>query len=208
MNEDISDSDAKDEAPTSKKCGRPRSVEVHQAVLDAANSLLQERGFKATTLEAIAERAGASKVTIYRWWPNKAAVVMDAFMLAMRERMPYPETISPLADLRTHMMAFCRVLSAQPGTIVASLIAESVFDEELKEALRTRWLAPRREEAMSHLERAVQMGEMRADVDFEVVLDALYGPLYHRLVVRRAPLTPELAEKVWTIVVQGLAPRT
>jgi AcrR family transcriptional regulator len=178
---------------------------VRQAVLEAANALLSERGFKATSLEAIAERAGASKVTLYRWWPNKAAVVMEAFMLAMREAMPYRETASPLSDLREHLIAFCRVLSAKPGAILASLVAEGVFDEELNQALRTRWIAPRRAEASHHLQRAIDAGEMRGDIDLETVLDALYGPLYHRLIVRRAPMTAAFAKDLWRVVSEGLA---
>jgi AcrR family transcriptional regulator len=190
-----------------KPRGRPRSEAVRQNVLRAASELLEKKGFKALTIEAIAERAGASKVTLYRWWPGKAAIVMDAFLASISPKVPFRRTGSAIEDLRQQMLAYVRLLSGRTGAVLAGLVAEGVLDAEVGEALRTRWIAARRVEGMKVIERGVAAGEIRTDVDGAAILDALYGPLYFRLLIAHDPLDEAFVESLWTLIGEGLRPR-
>jgi AcrR family transcriptional regulator len=175
--------------------GRPRSEAARAAILRAAIELLQENGFSALSVDAIAGRAGVGKATIYRWWPNKAAVVMDAFLADTAPEMPFPDTGSAREDLRRQMRAVIRLLNtpAVRDPFVA-LIAESQHDPAVATALRERFVASRRKAATEVLTRGVQRGELRADLDPAVALDALYGALYYRLLVSGQRLTPRYAD--------------
>jgi AcrR family transcriptional regulator len=185
--------------------GRPRSEEVRLRILDAAIAELEARGLKGVTIESIAERAGASKVTIYRWWPNKAALATDAFLAAVAPRIAFPHGASALDDLRQQMISLMHVLTGRWGAVIASLIAEGIHDDEVGEAMRTRWLGPRRAAGRKVVERGVASGEIRADVDPEVVLDALYGPIYLRVMLGHGPLDAAFAKRVWAAAVHGIA---
>ncbi len=194
-----------DEAQPGCKRGRPRSEAVQENVLRAANQLLDERGFKAMTIEAIAERAGASKVTLYRWWPNKAAIVMEAFLAAYPPSVPHHRSGSAIDGLREQMVAFVTALTGRPGVLLAGLAAEGVLDAEVGDAFRTRWVLPRRVEAAKVLQHGIDAGELRGDLDIELALDALYGPMYYRLLIKHAPLTRAFALALWESVTRGIA---
>jgi AcrR family transcriptional regulator len=191
----------------SKQPGRPRSERARLAILEAANELLEDKGFAAVTVEAIAERAGVSKATVYRWWPNKAAVIMDGFLSAVSSEVPFPRTGSAREDLRLHMRRLIRAFGGKIGLTVAALIAEGHADPELAEALRSRWLSVRREEAKEILRRGTGSGELREDLDPEVSVDALYGPIYYRLFVGHARLEEGFADALVEHVFAGLRAR-
>jgi AcrR family transcriptional regulator len=188
--------------------GRPRSEAVRRKVLQAAVDILESRGFKATTIEAIAERAGASKVTLYRWWPGKAAIATDALLEVMSPAAPFPHTDAPLADLREQMISLVRMLTGRWGAIIAGLVAEGVFDDDVRATMIARWLEPRRAEGRRVIARGQALGEIRADLDAGLVLDALYGPIYLRVLFGHEPLTPDFAARVWDAAVAGLTPRS
>jgi AcrR family transcriptional regulator len=182
--------------------GRPRDLEARTRILAAANTLLDEKGFRATTIESIAERAGTSKVTIYRWWSCKASILLEAFLEQMSAQVPQRETASALSDLKEQMCAFAEVLRGRPGTVLAGLLAESMLDPEAGRAYLEHWITPRRREARRILERAVANHELGAHVDLEVMIDALFGPIYLRVMQRHAPPSREFAASVWDAVVQ------
>jgi AcrR family transcriptional regulator len=187
--------------------GRPRSQDVREKVLAATNVLLEERGFKATTMEAIAEQAGASKVTLYRWWPNKAAVVMDAFFTEHSPRIPLSVEGKVADELRAHMRAFCKLVSGKTGRLLRGLIAEGVIDPVVGAAFRERWVAPRRAEMRTLLHRAIVRNELPADLDIELVTDALFGPLYHRLLTLHQEVTTTYADNLCALVLRGIRGR-
>src|ERR671914_364061 len=144
--------------PPARPPGRPRSERAHRAILQAANDLLESEGFAAVTMEAIAERAGVSKATVYRWWPNRAAVVMDGFLSIVSSEVPFPHTGRAREDIRIHMRRLSEAFSGKIGRTVAALIAEGQSDPELAEALRSRWLSVRRAQGRGGVERRVQGG--------------------------------------------------
>ena len=193
-----------DEESHSKALGRRRCPVAHQNILCAARTLLEEIGFADLTIEGIAERAGVGKTTIYRRWPNKASVVLDAFIEAATKQLPFPDTGSVQEDLRLQMRRMVKLMNGTEGRTIATLIGGAQADAELAEAFRSQWLTARREEARQIIKRGKGRGEIRADIDPEVLLDALYGPLYFRLLIGHAPLTPGYADKLVSLVMSGL----
>jgi AcrR family transcriptional regulator len=195
---------AADKHPGPRPSGRPRSERARRAILKAANELLESEGFVAVTMEAIAERAGVSKATVYRWWPNRAAVVMDGFLSTVSSEVPFPHTGHAREDMRIHMRRLTEAFDGKIGRTVAALIAEGQANPELAEALRSRWLSVRRTEAREILELGIERGELREDLDLEVAVDVLYGPIYYRMLVGHAPLDDDFADALANHVFAGL----
>ena len=193
--------------PQARPPGRPRSERATRAIVQAANELLESEGFAAVTVEAIAERAGVSKATVYRWWPHRAAVVMDGFLSTVSSEVPFPHTGHAREDIRIHMRRLAEAFSGKIGRTVAALIAEGQTDPELAEALRSRWLSVRRAEAREILELGIERGELREDLDLEVAVDVLYGPIYYRMLVGHAALDEDFADALADHVFAGLGAR-
>jgi AcrR family transcriptional regulator len=187
-----------------KAQGRPRSESAHRAILAAANRLLEQIGFHDLSVEAIAAEAGVSKATIYRWWPNKAAVVMDAFLAATGPQLSFPPDLPARESVRAQMRTLVDVFNAGAGRTVAALLGEAQADPDLAEAFRARWIANRRTIAREILAHGIATGELRPDCDLEVALDSLYGPLYFRLLVGHLPLTKPFVDQLIDQVFAGL----
>jgi AcrR family transcriptional regulator len=169
---------------TKQSRGRPRSEKTRLAILHATNELLTDASFAALTVDAIAARAGASKATIYRWWPNKGAVVLDAFMEEAVPRIGFPDTGSTREDLREQIRAVIVAMNdTVAGSTLRSLIAEIQDDPRLATMFRERFHSGRRRAAIDVIERGQRRGELRDDFEPGVVVDALYGALYYRLLV-------------------------
>jgi AcrR family transcriptional regulator len=196
-----------DTEPGARSPGRPRSERATTAILGAARELLEERGLRGLSVDAIAGRAGVSKATIYRWWPSKAAVVMDAFLAGTGPRMPFPDTGSTREDLRRQLRSVIRLFNEPRtrGPFVA-LIAESQHDPELARALRERFIASRRAAAREVFTRGQARGELRPDLDVDIAIDALYGALYYRLLISGEPLKPRYADALLDQLYQALSP--
>jgi AcrR family transcriptional regulator len=192
-------------APAPRQAGRPRSEECRLRILAAAHDLLGERGLRALTMEAIAERAGTSKVTVYRWWPHKAAVVLDAMFAEVSPRAPHRASTSPLEALHGEMKALCRFLQGRMGRLLVGVVAEGALDPEIGEAYRQHWVEPRRNLARKLICAAVEAGELLRGVDVEVTIDALFGPLYCRFFIQHAPLSMGFADSLFNVVMVGLA---
>ncbi|MBW7473942.1 TetR/AcrR family transcriptional regulator [Paenibacillus oenotherae] len=186
------------------KRGRPRNMETQKAILSASYDLLLEQGFGAVTVEKIADRAKVSKATIYKWWPNKAAVVMDSFMSATLERLPVPETGSAIDDILIHATNLARFLTSREGVIITELIGEGQFDSGLAEAYRTRYFHPRRLEARLLMERGIQRGELKNDLDVELSIDLIYGPIFYRLLITGEVLDDAYVQQLVRNAMEGI----
>jgi len=156
-------------------------------------------------VEAIAERAGASKTTVYRWWPNKAALAIEAFREAVAPQLPLRDTGSLRKDLTTQVQNFARVLSGSGGRMLRSFLVAARCDPEVAEAFRTIWTDPRRAAAKEILRQKQSNGQLRKDADLDLVLDSLYGPLFYRFLVKDELPSQKYAESLAALVIQGLA---
>jgi AcrR family transcriptional regulator len=177
---------------------------ARQRILSAALELLEDTAYAQVTTEAIAERAGASKATIYRWWPNKAAVLIEAFREAVIRELPFPDTGSLREDVRLQLRNFVRMLNGRRGRIFGAFLAASQNDPEVGTAFRLHWLKPRRHNAKVRLERSQERGILRKDVDLDHVLDLMYGPIYFRLLVGHGPLSCAFADSLADMALEGL----
>ncbi|WP_416981755.1 TetR/AcrR family transcriptional regulator [Streptomyces sp. T028] len=193
--------------PARRGRGRRPADEVRADVLDAAGALLLDKGMGAFTIEAVAERAGASKTTIYKWWPSKGALALDGYFHAVESALAFPDTGDLEADLTAQLRSFARVLTETPaGKVIAELVGQAQTDPDLAAALLQRYSGPRRELAVRRMLRAREQGELRADVDPEVLVDQLWGACYHRLLLPNLPVTEEFATSLVGNLMRGVRP--
>lgn len=184
--------------------GRPRSEQARQAIFRSTLKLLQRSSFSGLTIEAIAADADVGKATVYRWWPNKGALVVDAFASSAESELHFPNTGSVYRDMSLQMAQFLGVLRSPRGRIVAALLAGGQSDPELLSAFRERFLRPRREEAYKTLRRAIERGELPEHLDLDVVLDTLYGAIYMRFLIRHDELSDNYISEVCRLVLGGV----
>ncbi|HEY8515797.1 MAG TPA: TetR/AcrR family transcriptional regulator [Candidatus Binatia bacterium] len=187
--------------------GRPRSEAAKRAILRAALTLLKKHGVAGVTAEAVAERAGVSKATLYRWWPCAAAAAMDAFFEEINSRLPSVTTDAPLEDLRGRARHVARLLGGELGDALAELIATTHTDARLKEVFQERYLRPKRENLRREVDRAIAAGALRDDVDRDVMIDVICGAYYYRKLVRHIDTTPRTMDEIMSCVLEGLMPR-
>lgn len=183
--------------------GRPRSEKSRKAILRAASELLLERGLDSISMDAVAERAGAGKATIYRWWPSKERLALDALVDDWTpRRAARSDTGSLEGDLLALMRPWVRQLTSEPyAGAIAALINRAQSDPEFAEEYRERFVQPRREQARVVFARALERDEIPPVTDIEATLDLLYGPFYHRLLHGHAPLSDRFARTVVGYVV-------
>jgi AcrR family transcriptional regulator len=185
-----------------------RSERAYRAIIDAAKELLDEQGFAATSIDQIARRAGVGKQTIYRWWPNKAAVVLEAHAEQAAERTRIEDTGDLRADLRTAATSFSHNLGDTViGRVCVELIGAAQVDEQFGTTYREVFVNARRAAMRKLLERARERGQVRDDVDLELAIDLFFGPVWYRRLVRHAPLTPDFAHALADALADHLAPR-
>ncbi|MFI7133685.1 TetR/AcrR family transcriptional regulator [Nonomuraea sp. NPDC050153] len=188
-----------------------RSERSRQAILTAARDLVSEVGYAKLTIEAIAARAGVGKQTIYRWWPSKGAVVLDAF-LALSEAGPeqsmaLPDTGDVEADLRAVMRATVAEF-ADPAfeAPIRALNTEIINDPALAGQYREKLAGPVDEAKKARLRSAQQAGQIAAGADLDLALELLYAPLYQRWLLRSGPLTQEYADALVEVFLKAMRP--
>ena len=191
------------ETESKRAPGRPRSEDARKAILRSTLRLLQVTGFPDLSIESIAANADVGKATVYRWWPNKAALVADAFSSSADEELRFPNTGSVRDDVAMQMKHLVRVLRGRRGRIVAALIGGGQSDPELIQAFRERFMMPRRQEAYTTLRRGISRGELREDLDLDLTLDTLYGAIYMRFLIRQIGLTENYVDEVVSVVMDG-----
>jgi AcrR family transcriptional regulator len=189
-----------------RRRGRPRSEAARLAILDAAGELLLANGLEAVSMDAVAERAGVSKATIYRWWPTKQTLALEALYHEWDTTQSAPPDTGLLrADLLALLRPWIRRVREQPyGRVVASLVTEVHTDADFAREYQARFVEPRRAPARRVLERAIERGELPPGTDVELALDLIYGPLFHRLLHVHAPLTDRFVQSVVDTVLAGL----
>ncbi|MFT4007025.1 MAG: TetR/AcrR family transcriptional regulator [Lacrimispora sp.] len=187
-----------------KKIGRPRSEKTRQAILTASYDLLLLNGFHSITVEGIAERAGVSKATIYKWWPNKAAVVLDGFFAATELMLEVPDTGSAKEDLLVQVSNLAAFLTSSKGNVIKELIAEGQSDENVAKEYRNRYFNPRRLISHHILERGMERGELKKDMDIELCIDLIFAPLFYRLLITGENVDSAFVEQLISYAFAGL----
>jgi AcrR family transcriptional regulator len=191
-------------AKTAPRRGRARSEKTRRAILAAASELLLEHGLSAISMDAVAERAGASKATIYRWWPSKELLALDA--LLSQWETDTRDTGSLAGDLLALIRPWVRRLADRPyGRVIAALLTRAQSDPGFAAAYRARFVEPRRDEGRLILDRAIERDEIPAGTDIEAALDLLYGPIYHRMLHGHSALTDQFARTIVGYVVAGVS---
>ena len=186
---------------------RPRvEGEREQEILQAALDVLAEVGYDRLTMDAVAAAAKASKATLYRRWHGKADLVIDA-LLSDKEPFTAPDTGSLRSDL---LGAFCGqggMTNPQQMAILGSVITAVARDQEFAERFRRDFIGPKAEQAARIFERAIERGEIRADVDLDILVPALPGICLHRLFLLGEQPTEEVIARVVDHVILPAATR-
>ncbi|BBX49473.1 TetR/AcrR family transcriptional regulator [Mycolicibacterium poriferae] len=187
-------------------CGMPalRNEQSRRAILDAAMSMICELGYDKISIEAIARQAGVSKQTIYRWWPSKGAVILEAATESLGAVVAIPDTGDIVADIRTQLTAILDLITTTGfGPAYRSLIAAGQSDPDLLRALFDQIIEPNIQDFSARTALARQRGEMRGDADWQTLRDLLYGVVEYRL-FHSMPLEPEYLDAVLEIVFHGV----
>jgi AcrR family transcriptional regulator len=174
-----------------------RSEDARQAVLEAADDLLVEKGFAGLTMEGIAARAGVAKQTIYRWWSTKTEVLLDAFLQDLAEELTPPDQGDIARDLRAYLRQLARFLGqSDAGAVFRALIAQAQHDPVFAADFRGRYLDEQRHRDRLPLQRAAQRGQLPAGLDIAAETDQLVGPLYYRILVTDEPVGDDFTDRL------------
>lgn len=189
-----------------------RSEESKSAILEATLALLDERrpeslSLQKLSIERIAREAGVSKTTIYRWWPTKAALVIDTFIENHVARTPIRADVPAIKALGLHMASLAKVYSGPEGRLIAQLLAECQFDDQTLIDFKTRFWNARAAAVTTLIQRAIHDGDIRPDLDPSVVLEMLYSPIYFRLLFQVGPLNAEFTQAILKHTFEGLHPK-
>jgi AcrR family transcriptional regulator len=180
---------------------------AHRLILETALKQVAALGFRALTVDVVAAAAGVGKTTIYRRWPNKAAMVMDAFLTLVGPATGFPARPRALDSLKLQMRLQGKFFRSDTGKIIKSLLGEAQFDAELAHEFRERWILPRRRMTQEVLKKAIAQGDLKPDVDLESLVDLLYGPIYYRMQIETGPITDRFTDGVLNKVLEGVLMR-
>ena len=184
--------------------GRQRSIEAEDSILKATLYLLERKPLRQVTADAIARRAGVSKATIYKWWPNKSMVALDAFLGGMTARVAIPDTGSAEADFTEQLKSVTAFYKTALGKMFCQFLAEGQSDPAFLALFRDRFLYARRDAARVMWRRGVDRGEIRKEIDGEIVMDLVYGPMVFRLLAGHGSLNDHESEAMIEALFGGL----
>lgn len=168
------------------KAGRPRSEESRRAILDATRRLLTHMSVQKISIEAIAKKAGVGKTTIYRWWPNRQAVIMEAVFQQPGFQNFMPQAPTPMDGIKAQIEKLVRQLSGKNGRLVAEIIGECQGEIETLKALISNFFQDRYNTLAYYVSRGKQDGSFRSNIDLEVAIDVIIGPIIFRLMSGQA----------------------
>lgn len=172
-------------------------------MLDNAQALVSELGPQAVTVDAIAAAAGVGKQTIYRWWPSKSAVIMDA-LIELTDPDPAELPASAYEAVRVQMRRVARMFSSRNGELIRELVADAQGDPALARDFRDRFFAHRRSRGAATLSKGIADGELRRDLKVDDALDLLYSPLWLRLLIGHRPMSQAAADHLLDLAWPGL----
>jgi AcrR family transcriptional regulator len=181
--------------------GRPRSEQARQEILETAYKLLRDKGFNAVGSHEIAQAAGVSSATLYRWWKSKEEILLDACFEHMRPVLAIPETGSALTRLRHYVLRAREFLVSEEGSVLARVLTGIYEDQRLRRMFLERYVDQRRQIQRGIIEDAITFGELKPTTDPELLIDLLSGPLFFRWLQGHAPLDRRFAENIFDKVI-------
>jgi len=188
--------------------GRPRSVEADRAIVAATVDLLAEEGYSGLSMEGVAHRAGVAKTTIYRRWPCKSDLVLHSLQCVADRSELAVDTGTVHGDLLFFMRQMVDKLHrSEAGRIMPGLLVEMTRNPELAQAFRRGFIEPRRALVVAALRRAVDRGEVRPEIDLDIVVDATVSVFQHRLMVTGMAIDDEMPERLAELLLRGMSPR-
>jgi AcrR family transcriptional regulator len=194
--------------PARRGRGRRPAAEVRAAVLTAAGRILLRDGMQAVTFDRVAAEAGASKTTLYKWWPSPGALAAEAYFTQSRRVLDFPDTGDVRTDLIAQLGAFVHWLKNEGAEKpVSELIGAAQMDPSLARSWSESYALPRRELARQRLRVAQRQGQLREDADLDIIVDQLWGACYFRLLVLKVPFDESIVERLVDTVLYGAAPR-
>jgi len=192
-------------SPSPPRRGRPPSEAARLAILAAARQLLEEGGLLSITMEGVAARAGVGKPTVYRHWSNRYEVAMAALIEAARGTEAPAPAGDPLRALEQQLHAVAGLFTSPAGRSVAAVLASGYGETELSKAFRSHFVQARRDEGRALLERAMVEGRVRGDVNIEIALDLIYGPIFYRLTMAHGAIDATFVDALLEEVLRGIA---
>ena len=192
--------------PKPRPRGRPRSEQSKEAILRAAYDLLKKRGIRSVSAQELARQAGVSTATLYRWWKNKEAIMLEAFLARVKPALAPPVKGSPLERLHQSVVRGAAWLESDDALVAIRLISDIQEEPALHRLFLDRFYLPRRAMNLELVQEAITAGELPGNTDADLLVDALTGPLYFRRIIGHAPLDKKFASTLATRVLQGFKP--
>jgi AcrR family transcriptional regulator len=163
-----------------RRPGRPRSEIATAAVLDAAYRLSAESGLRGASIQAIADASGVSKMTIYKWWPSRLHLLIDAYLRQATVLLPLSETVPPLKAIRAHVVRYVAALQGDFGRVQLAVLAECIAEHGNSDLFVERYLRIRRDLGVTVIRRGQGDGSIVAHRPAEVLYDQIYGTIFYR----------------------------
>jgi len=200
---------SKTEAGAARR-GRPYSEAAHShaAIMDAVYDLLQEKSARDLSIDEIAKRAKVGRPTLYKWWPSKAALIFAMFHERISGKPDTLGTGTAEQAIRNKVHILIEQFNGLFGKVMADLIAEGQSEPEVLQELYKQHISLRRAATVADVERGKASGELRPDTESELLIDAIFGPIYFRLLLRQAPLTEHYGEELVAQVLRGVRRET
>ncbi len=182
-----------------------RRERTEAAILDATRELLAERGVQQLTVEGVAARAGVAKTTIYRRYRSKDELALAVLLKMVEEIVEVPDLEDSRAELTAFLDGAVKILGRTlMGRVMQGLVSDLATDPQLGRSFRDRIVALRVRELRRLIERGVERGDLRREIDVELVHELLFGPVYYRLLLSGGRLEKNLAERIVDAVLPGI----
>lgn len=181
-----------------RKPGRPRSTEAYESLINATTRLMEVKAIRNITIGEIAKEAGVGKPTIYRWWDSKCALIMDAFLSSTAPHIPVLKSGTALKTLGRQIRSLIQLMNGRTGRIVAEIIGEGQSDPHIMEEFRNRFFQHLLDPLRAVINYGISSDEFDPDLDVELALDLIFGPVYYRLLLGHQTLDASFADRLIT----------
>lgn len=186
--------------------GRRPAAQVRADVLRTVGDILLSDGLGSLTFERVARESGVSKATLYKWWSSVGVLALDGYFHAVEDTLAFADSGDIRADLGTQLQHFISLMTETPaGRLITELIGQAQTDPDLAVEYRRLYSSFRRQLAADRFRAAQEAGQIRSEVDVQVVIDQLWGAVYHRLLVPDEPVTAEFGEALVNNLLNGIA---